>query len=210
MTDNELIKQNLHCPICLLIVDEPWETSCCGTLFCEKCKKEIQNNKCPICRRVNYTFRKTLFVKELLAKVEMKCQNGCEEMIKLNRIKIHKYECEKAKFRCSINKCQWEGNKSDALEHLVENHSEILAIVSENYQSLKPVYNKFDVIGKIMLERRNEKKKEQSDFMIKDASDKKSIDTSNVMKKTTQMYSDKETELSHSDSKSEIDLNLIN
>lgn len=197
MTENELIKQNLQCPICLYIVENPWETSCCGTLFCEKCK--IEKSKCPICRSISFVYRKTLFVKELLTKIDMKCQNGCEEMIKLNRIKIHKYECDKAKFKCSINNCKWEGNKPDALKHLVDNHSDILTIVSENYQSLKSVFNKFDVIAKIMEEKNSLKKKEKVNVIIQDeVNNEKSINKSNSMKKPLQIYSDKDTSLSQS------------
>ena len=32
----QVIEDLLKCPICLNIVKEPWETTCCGNLFCQK------------------------------------------------------------------------------------------------------------------------------------------------------------------------------
>ena len=56
--DNQALIDNFRCPICWEIVEEPWETSCCGNLFCEKCMLSYISNKCPICRTKNFKYRK--------------------------------------------------------------------------------------------------------------------------------------------------------
>ena len=48
--DEHSLIDNFRCPICWEIVEEPWESSCCGYLFCEKCKQSCSKEKCPMCR----------------------------------------------------------------------------------------------------------------------------------------------------------------
>lgn len=145
--ENELIEQNLKCPICFSIVEEPWETTCCGQLFCQKCKDSYIDSKCPLCWNNKFKFRKNLFASLLLSKLQTKCPFGCEEMITFKKVKIHKYECMKYSFKCKINGCSFEGNKKEALQHLIKSHPDLLSIVSENYNSLKLTFEKFDIIN---------------------------------------------------------------
>ena len=72
---------------------------------------------------------------------------GCEEIITFKKVKIHKYECMKYSFKCKINGCSFEGNKKEALQHLIKSHPDLLSIVSENYNSLKLTFEKFDIIN---------------------------------------------------------------
>ena len=145
--ENELIEQNLKCPICFSIVEDPWETTCCGQLFCQKCKDSYIDSKCPLCWNNKFKFRKNLFASLLLSKLQTKCPFGCEEMITFKKVKIHKYECKKYSFKCKINGCSFEGNKKEALQHLIKPHPDLLSIVSENYNSLKLTFEKFDIIN---------------------------------------------------------------
>ena len=59
---------------------------------------------------------------------------------------MHKYECMKYSFKCKINGCSFEGNKKEAIQHLIKSHPDLLSIVSENYNSLKLMFEKFDII----------------------------------------------------------------
>ena len=150
--DNQILFDNFRCPICWDIVEEPWETSCCGNLFCEKCMLSYISNKCPMCRTKNFKYRKNMFAKILLKEYEGNfiCPHGCNQRIKLNEFKEHKYDCEDAIFKCNINKCNFEGKRKNALEHLIKNHEEELALLSENYKSFKDEFNKFDIFDKLI------------------------------------------------------------
>ena len=150
--DNQILFDNFRCPICWEIVEEPWETSCCGNLFCEKCMLSYISNKCPMCRTKNIKYRKNMFAKILLKEYEGNfiCPHGCNKKIKLNELKEHKYDCEDAIFKCNINKCNFEGKRKNALEHLIKNHEEEVAILSENYKPFKDEFNKFEIFEKLI------------------------------------------------------------
>ncbi len=150
--DNQALIDNFRCPICWEIDEEPWESSCCGYLFCEKCKQSCSKDKCPMCREKNFKFRKNNFAKTLLKQYEGKvnCPFGCNNNIKLKDVKIHKYDCEESSFKCTINDCIFEGKRKDALDHLVKNHEDIITFLSENYPSLKEDFNKFEIFEKLI------------------------------------------------------------
>lgn len=57
--EEQILIDNYKFPICWEIVEEPWETSCCGNIFCENVNKgSYISNKCPICRTKNFTYPK--------------------------------------------------------------------------------------------------------------------------------------------------------
>ena len=149
--NSQVLIDNFRCPICWEIVEEPCETTCCGNLFCEKCLLSYISSKCPMCRKENLKYRKNMFAKNLLTEYEgnFMCPHGCNKKIKLKEFKEHKYECEDAIFKCSINKCDFEGKRKNALEHLIYNHENILTLLSENYQSFKGVFNKFEIFNNL-------------------------------------------------------------
>ena len=150
--DDKILIDNFRCPICWEIVEEPNETTCCGNLFCEKCILSYLSNKCPMCRAQNFKVRKNAFAKKVLIDYEGNfiCPYGCNQKIKLKDIKEHKYNCENVTFKCTINKCNFEGKRNNSLEHLVKNHQDTLLLISENYQDLKEVFNKFDIFNKMI------------------------------------------------------------
>ena len=148
--ESKILEQNLRCPICWEIVEIPWETSCCGNLFCEKCKKSYICGKCPMCRCKKFAFRKNEFAKNLLAELDVNCPYKCENKIKLNSVGEHKYECKKAIFKCSINNCKFEGAQGESLEHLINEHTDIICLMSEKYDKLKESFNKFEQINKFI------------------------------------------------------------
>ncbi|MCQ2816292.1 MAG: hypothetical protein MJ252_03400 [archaeon] len=166
-SEKEIIEANLKCPICLNIVQNPWETSCCGHLFCERCMKSITGSHCPLCRDNKFKFRKNIFASKLLEELDTKCPYGCNKMIKYSNIKLHKYECENSQFKCSIDNCKFEGRKDESLKHLIEAHGDLLAIISEKYSNLKFVYDKFDIFGKIEQNNLEDAKGERDSENIK-------------------------------------------
>ena len=81
--------EEVKCPICLQLVAEPVETSCCGQLFCSHC---IEGQKdCPTCR---WEFR-------------TKPNNGTARLMKAFRVKCPNSEDD----------CEWEGDLGDVEKH---------------------------------------------------------------------------------------------
>jgi hypothetical protein len=145
MVDREMLELNMKCPICLTIADDPCESSCCGHLFCSFCVKKIKYQRCPICRDEDVEFNQNTFVKNLMKEMKVKCKFGCEKNVNLNELKIHRFNCNESKFKCGIEKCEFEGNKEDSLKHISEKHIDELMILCENFSSLKNIFDKFSI-----------------------------------------------------------------
>ena len=45
-----------ECPICLLVLREPYQATCCGKSFCKKCIHRVKANlkPCPTCKDDNF------------------------------------------------------------------------------------------------------------------------------------------------------------
>jgi hypothetical protein len=149
--NNELFSQNLKCPICLMQVEDPFESSCCGHLFCNKCVKTIKRGICPICRSSTCIFRENLFMREFLKKINIDCPNGCETVLCLADLKMHRFECPEARYKCSVDNCSYEGRKNDAITHFTDCHIDIMVVTMENYSKLKNIYDKHSLFDKLQI-----------------------------------------------------------
>lgn len=160
-----MFEQNIKCPICFNVVDEPFESSCCGHLFCRACVKSLKTaNNCAICRSSKVNYRENTFVKVLLDTLQVKCPNGCETSIPISNVKYHRYMCKAAMFVCSLNvnnvKCNYEGPKKEALKHFADKHADQMVILSENFDNFKNIFEKhamFDKLNKIVHKERGER-----------------------------------------------------
>ena len=162
--DSITLEQNLKCPICLTIADEPYETSCCGHIFCAKCIQAITTKtSCPICRSNNFFFRENTFVKILLNTSNVVCSYGCGLYMPLSQVKLHRYLCEAALFKCSMGlngqPCNFEGPKNEALTHFAVVHCDQMVVLAENYSSLKNTFDKSSLVDKIMKKQKAERDK---------------------------------------------------
>ena len=45
-----------ECPVCCLLLRDPYQAMCCGTSFCYTCSQRIKagNSHCPTCRKDNF------------------------------------------------------------------------------------------------------------------------------------------------------------
>ena len=82
------IDEMFRCFKCDYMVDEPYESECCGKLYCQSCVVELRFNLCKICKK-SVKFRKNLFAKKLLQKVELKCRHHCGGKFMYDDMKIH-------------------------------------------------------------------------------------------------------------------------
>jgi hypothetical protein len=158
-----MLQQNLNCPICLSITEDPWESNCCGHLFCNKCIQNVKDRKCPICRTKNTLFRENAFAKIILSNMLVKCPYGCDLVTPVANLKLHKYQCEEATFKCSIEKdCRFEGTKKESIKHFADKHSEKMLILAEHYPSLKSIYDKNSIFEKFNKMKIQEKELEKN------------------------------------------------
>jgi hypothetical protein len=127
------LESNLKCPICLNFAKNPYESSCCGHIFCHKCKDKVYPRICPICRDSNFEFRKNFLAEQMLKKVEINCHYGCEKKVVINNMGSHRYNCDTIIFTCKFPECKWDGLKPDFMKHLKDEHSEHLIAMTENF-----------------------------------------------------------------------------
>ena len=85
------------CPICHLILREPYQTTCCGMNFCHSCIQRVENPICcPACR----------------GKLDLFRNKGLRHSL----IQLHVW--------CTHHGCKWSGELGELERHLNEaNHS---------------------------------------------------------------------------------------
>jgi len=124
------------CQYCNLILDNPYESKCCGKLFCLKCKDSIETENCMKCYKIQ-EFRQNCFVKRLLNQMTLNCFFKCGQKLHSSNLRQHMTYCENREYRCHFcdedyyyglvktnNKTNFIGKKKDFLLHLIENHGE--------------------------------------------------------------------------------------
>lgn len=136
------LEQNLKCPICLNIAEDPYESTCCGQIFCGKCITSIGLNKCPICRSVK-VLRRNTFARKLLDEIKVICIYGCEAFVPISKMKEHRLNCNESIFKCTIDGCKYSGKRIDLGNHMLEIHSNLLIVLAEQYENIGIIFDKF-------------------------------------------------------------------
>lgn len=82
------------CPICHLILRDPYQATCCGTNFCNSCSLRIQadSNPCPSCRECNFEAFEDKRLKRSLNQLHVLCTHsryGCEWRGELGELENH-------------------------------------------------------------------------------------------------------------------------
>ena len=82
------------CPICLLVLREPHQITCCGYSFCETCVKRVQAGSkcCPTCNAIDYAVFPDKRLKRSLNDFRVYCSNkeeGCEWAGELGELDRH-------------------------------------------------------------------------------------------------------------------------
>ncbi len=83
-----------ECPVCLQIIREPHQVTCCGNKFCEACILKIkdQNKHCPTCNATNTNIFPDKGLKRKLYCLKVRCghhKNGCEWTGELGQLDEH-------------------------------------------------------------------------------------------------------------------------
>ena len=83
-----------ECPVCLQILCEPYQTSCCGNSFCRVCIEKIKtdNKPCPTCKEENFVTFHNKGLQRSLSEFHIYCshkQEGCEWKGELGQLDNH-------------------------------------------------------------------------------------------------------------------------
>ena len=88
------------CPVCLLVLSQPHQVTCCGYAFCRVCIERIQTDKksCPTCNRKDFTVFPDLRLQRSLYEFCVWCSHktgGCEWSGELSQLEKHLNESPK-------------------------------------------------------------------------------------------------------------------
>ena len=83
-----------QCPVCPLVLREPYQTTCCGKSFCKKCIDRVRSNNqdCPTCNERNFNLFYNKGLEQSLYNFEVYCSHkskGCEWRGKLRELDKH-------------------------------------------------------------------------------------------------------------------------
>lgn len=109
---------SLQCPVCLLVLREPHQLTCCGVLICQVCiERSVDANQetCPCCRDNFTTILDKRTQRNDLYDLQVRCCNpDCIWKVKLGELHRHlsnncqyviekcQYGCDKYYHRCSL------------------------------------------------------------------------------------------------------------
>lgn len=111
-------EEHFSCPICLDIVDEAVETTCCHQIFCEHCIRKHRETTCPKCRTQPYTIIISHFVRKLVGNFYVECSNeGCFDIVSRSELKYHKAKCPYEVIRCPHDGCKIQVAREKMDEH---------------------------------------------------------------------------------------------
>ena len=83
-----------ECPICLLILRDPYQVTCCGKSFCEPCIQGMKDKDqpCPTCKKEKFDYFPNLGLKQPLYSFSVYCCNkakGCDWQGELGQLDQH-------------------------------------------------------------------------------------------------------------------------
>ena len=83
-----------ECPVCLLVLREPYQATCCGKSFCKECieRLKIRSNSCPTCKTENFFSYPNKGLEQSLYDFEVYCSHkskGCEWRGELRELDKH-------------------------------------------------------------------------------------------------------------------------
>ena len=105
-----------ECPICRLILRNPYLTSCCGTHFCRTCSERLQAEykPCPTCREDNFELYPNKSLRRSLNQLHVLCthsKHGCEWTGELGKLEHHLSDISHSgeSLNLKVNRC-WLGS----------------------------------------------------------------------------------------------------
>ena len=116
------------CIICLDVCERAVESSCCYTLFCEKCSSGLK--ECPSCRKSNLRVAPSGFARKVIGRMKIPC-SLCGASVQRDSVMEHTQVCEMRVCKCAARECDYEGLKGDLLQHVVSAHEADLLTITQ-------------------------------------------------------------------------------
>lgn len=111
------VPKELICPICICVVREAYQSTCCGALYCDRpclTKLESISNKCALCREELDCFEDKACNRRVRS-LAVKCDRElCKWTGELGQLENH--QC-KAFAKCDRKYCQWTGELWELQQH---------------------------------------------------------------------------------------------
>ena len=118
--------ESLTCPICLELVDDAVEASCCHQVFCDRCILSVSRDCCPKCRKPFETLVSHI-TRRLIDTMPRSCSfPGCNVKLSKSELKHHEKACEQRIYNCPVSSCKYEGLRPDFAAHIALAHEESL------------------------------------------------------------------------------------
>ena len=144
-----------ECPVCLQIIRDPYQVTCCGYSFCRSCIERIKadNKPCPTCNENVFSDFPNKGLKRSLYAFKVRCshqKDGCEWTGELGQLDVHLNTyppsekrhngCPRTTISCDFVHvgCVVKLPRKDMPEHLRENlltHTSLLATSHANLAS---------------------------------------------------------------------------
>ena len=107
----------IECPVCLNILTDPHQVTCCGHNFCGSCIERVKasNGSCPMCKEKEYQSFIDKKCSRIINGLEVYCSNkkkGCQWKGELKNMSTHfnkekrEGECQYEEVKCRYKKCQ--------------------------------------------------------------------------------------------------------
>ena len=107
----------IECPVCLNILTDPYQVTCCGHNFCGSCIERVKasNGSCPMCKEKEYQSFIDKKCLRIINGLEVYCSNkkkGCQWKGELKNMSTHlnkekrEGECQYEEVKCQHEKCQ--------------------------------------------------------------------------------------------------------
>lgn len=129
------------CYQCKEIPEIPYESECCGKLYCQTCWEICTYLNCKLCKAL-LRFRVSVFAKSILNQFETDCKFGCGLKIKYAQSRQHYLCCESKEYNCYIKYCLFKGNLSQMKKHVQTTHIYEIMLLNEYYSDFKPILNR--------------------------------------------------------------------
>lgn len=120
--DDNLVIEQLKCPVCLEFASEAYECSC-NNIFCKDCitfsSKQIN---CPICRKPP-SYKEAQFARKMIKSLPASCPNECDvKNLTIGDLKNHLPKCPMRNLKCKL--CKSSFKPDDFFSHLIESHKD--------------------------------------------------------------------------------------
>ena len=162
----ESIENDITCPICHGIINDPYFCLKCQNNFCNKCIKEWEqkNQNCPFrCNNPEYTFNR--FLNKIFSKLlKFKCQKGCDEIISYKDVNNHYENCKKEDFKSKYYESQ---TQVEILKVQIENYNDIQNELNQTQERNEELENELEEVKeeKKSLENKIDELNERIDYL---------------------------------------------